>query len=59
VRWLITGKGMLAYSPSIVAALANVLEEPATPNVQCTFAPGSFRNGQIGELRASAPAPGR
>jgi choline dehydrogenase len=50
MRWLITGKGMLAYSPSIVAASARVLEESATPDMQCTFAPGSFKNGQIGEL---------
>jgi choline dehydrogenase len=49
-RWLLTGKGMLTYSPSIVAASAKVLEESATPDVQCTFAPGSFKNGQIGEL---------
>ncbi|MGA8756475.1 MAG: GMC family oxidoreductase N-terminal domain-containing protein [Stellaceae bacterium] len=50
MRWLLTGKGMLTYSPSIVAASAKVLEESATPDVQCTFAPGSFKNGQIGEL---------
>src|SRR5947209_15142029 len=50
MRWLITGKGMLTYSPSIVAASVKVLEESATPDVQCTFAPGSFKNGQIGEL---------
>jgi choline dehydrogenase len=50
MRWLITGKGMLTYSPSIVAASVKVLEESATPDVQCTFAPGSFKGGQIGEL---------
>jgi choline dehydrogenase len=50
MRWLFTGKGMLTYSPSIVAASVKVLEESATPDVQCTFAPGSFKNGQIGEL---------
>jgi choline dehydrogenase len=50
VRWLVTGKGMLTYSPSIVAASVRVLEESATPDVQVTFAPGSFKNGQIGEL---------
>ena len=26
------------------------MEESATPDVQVTFAPGSFKNGQIGEL---------
>ncbi|MGH7098984.1 MAG: GMC family oxidoreductase, partial [Stellaceae bacterium] len=50
VRWLLTGKGMLTYSPSIVAASVKVLEESATPDMQVTFAPGSFKNGQIGEL---------
>jgi choline dehydrogenase len=50
VRWLLTGKGMLTYSPSLVAASVKVLEESATPDVQCTFAPGSFKGGQIGEL---------
>jgi choline dehydrogenase len=50
VRWLFTGKGMLTYSPSIVAASVKVLEESATPDMQVTFAPGSFKGGQIGEL---------
>jgi choline dehydrogenase len=50
LRWLFTGKGMLTYSPSIVAASVKVLEESATPDMQCTFAPGSFKGGQIGEL---------
>ena len=50
MRWLFTGKGMLTYSPSIVAASVKVLEESATPDVQITFAPGSFKDGQIGEL---------
>ena len=48
MRWLITGKGMLTYSPSIVAASVKVLEKSATPVMQVTFAPGSFKNGQIG-----------
>jgi choline dehydrogenase len=50
MRWLFTGKGMLTYSPSIIAASVKVLEESATPDVQCTFAPGSFKGGVIGEL---------
>jgi choline dehydrogenase-like flavoprotein len=59
MRWLFTGKGILTYSASIVAASVKVLEESATPDMQVTFAPGSFKGGQIGELEASAPAPGR
>jgi choline dehydrogenase len=50
IRWLITGKGILSYSPSIVAASVKVLESSATPDMQCTFAPGSFKDGQIGQL---------
>src|SRR5437667_6486433 len=56
IRWLITGKGMLTYSPSIVAASVKVVEESATPDMQVTFAPGSFKGGQIGELEET---PGR
>ena len=41
---------MLTYSPSIVAASVKVLEESATPDMQVTFASGSFKGGQIGEL---------
>jgi choline dehydrogenase len=52
MRWLFTGKGILTYSPyrSIVAASVKVPEESATPDVQVTFAPGSLKGGQIGEL---------
>ena len=50
MRWLFTGKGMLTYSPSIVAASVKVVEESATPDLQCTLAPGSFKGGQIGVL---------
>ena len=50
MRWVLTGKGMLSYSPSLVAASVKVLETSATPDMQVTFAPGSFKGGQIGEL---------
>src|SRR5205823_536518 len=50
LRWLVTGKGMLTYSPSLVAASVKVLEESATPDMQVTFAPGSFKGGQMGAL---------
>jgi choline dehydrogenase len=49
VRYLVTGKGMLTYSASLAAASVKVLEESATPDV-CSIAPGSFKDGQIGEL---------
>jgi choline dehydrogenase len=41
---------MLSYSPSLVAASVKVLETSATPDMQISFAPGSFKGGQIGEL---------
>ena len=50
LRYLFTGKGMLTYSASLVAASVKVLEESATPDVQCSFAPGSFKDGQVGQL---------
>src|SRR6201981_1248303 len=50
VRYVVTGKGMLTYSASLCAASVKVLEESATPDVQCSFAPGSFKDGQIGQL---------
>jgi choline dehydrogenase len=50
MRYLVTGKGMMTYSPSLVAASIKVLETSATPDVQVTFVPGSFKGGQIGEL---------
>jgi choline dehydrogenase len=46
-------QGMLTYSPSIVAASIKVLEESATPDMQVTFVPGSFKGGQIGELEGT------
>ena len=50
LRYLVTGKGMLTYSASLAAASVKVLEESATPDMQCSIAPGSFKDGQIGEL---------
>jgi choline dehydrogenase len=50
MRWLFTGRGILSFSPSLVAASVKVLETSATPDMQVTFAPGSFKDGQIGEL---------
>jgi choline dehydrogenase len=50
LRYLATGKGILTYSASLAAASVKVLEESATPDLQCSIAPGSFKDGQIGEL---------
>jgi hypothetical protein len=45
LRW-----GMLTYGPALVAASVKVLEEPATPDVQCLLAPGSFAPGPLRRL---------
>jgi choline dehydrogenase len=50
LRYLVTGKGMLTYSASLIAASVKILPESATPDVQVSFAPGSFKDGQIGQL---------
>jgi choline dehydrogenase len=46
-RYLTAGTGMLTYSASLCAASVKVLEESATPDVQCVFAPASYKPGLI------------
>ncbi len=43
VRWLVTGKGMLTYSPSIVAASVKVLEEFGDPRCAMHLRPGQLQ----------------
>jgi choline dehydrogenase len=50
LRYLATGNGMLSYSASLCAASVKVLEESATPDVQCVFAPASYKPGLIRRL---------
>ena len=50
LRYLVRGTGILSYSASLVAASVKVLDESATPDVQCSFAPGSFKEGQLGKM---------
>jgi choline dehydrogenase len=50
LRYALTGKGILSYSASLIAASVKILPESATPDVQISFAPGSFKDGQIGQL---------
>jgi len=47
LRYIAAGKGMLTYSASLCAASVKVLEESATPDVQCVFAPASYKPGLI------------
>jgi choline dehydrogenase len=53
-RYVTTGTGMLTYSASLCAASVKVLEESATPDVQCVFAPASY-----GWRCSAAPCPAR
>jgi hypothetical protein len=47
---LATMAGMLTYNASLCAASVKVLEESATPDVQCVFAPASYKPGLIRKL---------
>jgi choline dehydrogenase len=50
LRYAISGGGILAFSASLVHAYAKVLAESATTDMQLAFAPGSFKDGQLGKL---------
>jgi len=50
LRYLFAGTGMLTYASSLVCASVKVLEESATPDVQCLFSPGSFAPGPVRRL---------
>ena len=50
LRYLLNGTGMLTYASSLVCASVKVLEESATPDVQCLFSPGSFAPGPVRRL---------
>ena len=50
IRYVLTGKGMLTYGASLIAASVKVLAESATPDIQAMFAPGSYGPGPVREL---------
>jgi choline dehydrogenase len=50
LRYVATGTGILTYGVSLVAASVKVLEESATPDVQCLFAHGSYAPGTTRRL---------
>jgi choline dehydrogenase len=50
LRYLFAGTGMLTYAASLVCASVKVLEESATPDVQCLLASGSFAPGPVRRL---------
>ena len=47
LRYVASGTGMLTYNARLCAASVKVLEESATPDVQCVFAPASYKPGLI------------
>jgi len=47
LRYFTQGKGMLTFGASLCAASVKVLPESATPDVQCVFAPASYKPGLI------------
>jgi choline dehydrogenase len=50
MRYFVQGKGMLTFGASLCAASVKVLPESATPDVQCVFAPASYKPGLIRRL---------
>ena len=56
MRWLITGKGMLTYSPSIVAASVKVLEARKACRA-CRFKPTTNSSTTPGATAAPAITP--
>jgi choline dehydrogenase len=47
MRYFVQGRGMLTFGASLCAASVKVLPESATPDVQCVFAPASYKPGLI------------
>ena len=50
MRYIVQGKGMMTFGASLCAASVKVLPELATPDVQCVFAPASYKPGLIRRL---------
>src|SRR6202008_1763757 len=50
MRYLVQGTGMMTFGASLCAASVKVLPESATPDVQCVFAPASYKPGLIRRL---------
>jgi choline dehydrogenase len=50
MRFFVQGKGMMTFGASLCAASVKVLPESATPDVQCVFAPASYKPGLIRKL---------
>jgi choline dehydrogenase len=49
-KYFLQGRGMMTFGASLCAASVKVLPESATPDVQCVFAPASYKPGLIRKL---------
>jgi choline dehydrogenase len=50
VRYVVSGRGILTYAASLVAASVKVLPESDTPDVQALFASASYAPGPVRQL---------
>jgi choline dehydrogenase len=50
MKYVLTGRGMLTYAASLVAASVKVLPESGSPDTQALFASGSYAPGPTREL---------
>jgi choline dehydrogenase len=50
MRYVLTGRGILTYAASLVAASVKVLPESATPDIQALFASASYAPGPVRRL---------
>ena len=55
VKWITTGRGLMAFSPAHAAAFIRSEPHLETPDLQFVFTPASYTEGMIGELQ---PFPG-
>jgi choline dehydrogenase len=49
-KWMLTRKGILALSPTLVYAFWHSGETPERSDLQLTFTPASYKEGEIGKL---------
>jgi choline dehydrogenase len=49
-KWMFTRKGILALSPTLVYAFWHSGETPERADLQVTFTPASYKEGEIGKL---------
>lgn len=50
-KYLLSGRGALTYSAALVGIFANLMRQsPQHPDTQFVIAPGSFKDGRLGQL---------